>query len=37
VDGRVRAMPVACRIAATIAGADEIAGCSPTPRTPYGA
>jgi hypothetical protein len=34
---RVRAMPVACRIAATIAGVDEIVGGSPTPRRPYGA
>ena len=34
---RVNGRPVAARIAATIAGVDEIVGGSPTPRRPYGA
>ena len=34
---RRRSRPVAARIAATIAGAEEIVGGSPTPRRPYGA
>src|SRR5215467_4340440 len=34
---RVNGRPVAARIAATMAGVDEIVGGSPTPRSPYGA
>ncbi len=34
---RARSRPVAARMAATIAGPEEIVGGSPTPRSPYGA
>ena len=33
---RVMGRPVAARMAATMAGPDEIVGGSPTPLTPYG-
>ncbi len=34
---RVSGRPVAARIAATMAGVEEIVGGSPAPRSPYGA
>ena len=34
---RFSGSPVAARMAATMAGPDEIVGGSPTPRSPYGA